>query len=64
MKKSWEINATAVAAGLTGWLIATDLLVGLSHFVGWWPFKLALFICIAFLPGVALLRVLRIALRA
>jgi uncharacterized membrane protein len=46
-----------------GWFVATNLLVWLAHDVGWLPFKVLLFACVAFLPGTALLRVMRITLR-
>lgn len=59
MKQSWEISPHKVAAGLIGWLAAANLLVWLPA----WPFKVVLFICISFLPGTALLRLLRITLR-
>ncbi len=62
MKKSWEISARGVAFGLIGWLITTNLLVWATHVSGWWPFKLVLFLCISFLPGIALLRALQIRL--
>ncbi len=62
MKKSWEISARSVAFGLIGWLIATNLLVWTAHSTGWWPLKLVLFLCLSFLPGIALLRALHIRL--
>lgn len=39
--------------------MATNLLIWLH----WWPFKVVLFVCIALLPGTALLRLLQITLR-
>lgn len=57
--KSWEVSSHKVVAGLTGWLVATNLLIWLH----WWPLKIVLFVCIALLPGTALLRLLRITLR-
>jgi uncharacterized membrane protein len=59
MKKFWEINPRQVAQGLIGGLIVTDVLIGLVQWPGWWPFKLLLFGCLTFLPGIALLRILR-----
>lgn len=63
MKPFWEFNARKVAFGLIGWLIATNVLVALVHLTGWWPFTVALFLCISFLPGTALLRAMRITLK-
>ncbi|MEK7152803.1 MAG: hypothetical protein AAB834_02555, partial [Patescibacteria group bacterium] len=59
MKQPWEVSSRHAGAGLIGWLAITNALVWLD----WWPFKVVLFVCILFLPGTALLRVLRIALR-
>jgi uncharacterized membrane protein len=59
----YEISARKVAIGLIGGLIATNIFVLCAHTTGWWSFKLALFICLSFLPGVALLRALRIRTR-
>ena len=63
MTKSWEISTRAVAIGLISWLVASNVLVGLVHITGWWPLKVVLFFCLAFLPGVAILRSLRITLK-
>jgi uncharacterized membrane protein len=59
MKQLWEVSSHKVAAGLVGWLVATNVLVWLD----WLPFKVALFLSISFLPGTALLRLMRITLR-
>lgn len=64
MNKPWKISARHIAVGLIGWLIATNIFVGLVYATNWLPFKLLLFICITFLPGVALLRVMRIVWRS
>jgi uncharacterized membrane protein len=63
MKKFWEVSSRTIAIGLTWWLVGTNLLVLLTHSTGWWPLKIGLFLCITFLPGIALLRVLRITPR-
>lgn len=59
MKQSWEVSPRKITVGLTAWLVVTNILVWLD----WPPFKIALFISISLLPGMALLRLLRIALR-
>ncbi len=59
MKQWWQISPHKIVAGLIGWLLATNLLIWLH----WWPFKVVLFVCIALLPGTALLRLLQITLR-
>src|SRR5687767_90965 len=63
VKQAWELSARTLAIVLVGWLLTTNLLVCLSYFGGWWPCKVALFLCLAFLPGVAVLRFLRITPR-
>lgn len=63
MKKLWEGSTRQVAFGLIGWLMVTNGLVGLVHTIGWWPFKLFLFLCLVFLPGITILRALRITFR-
>jgi len=60
MKQLWEISSRKVAAGLVGWLVLTNVLIWLN----WWPLKVVLFLCLSFLPGTALLRLMRIALRS
>lgn len=62
MKKSLIVNARLVTYLLFCWLGGTTLLIGLVHTTDWWPFKVLLFISIVMLPGVALLRALRIEL--
>jgi uncharacterized membrane protein len=59
MKQSWEVSSRRIAAVLTGWLMTANVLV----WVDWWPAKVVLFLCITLLPGTALLRLLRIALK-
>lgn len=61
--KSLELSARRVALALAGWFVATNLLVWLAQQVDWLPLKILLFGCIVFLPGTALLRVMRITLR-
>lgn len=61
--RSRTISPRTIAFGLIGWLVATNILVIGTHTLGWWPFKAMLFICIALLPGFALLRIMRIAFR-
>jgi uncharacterized membrane protein len=63
MKKFWRINASTIEFGLAGWLVITTVIAGVVHNTGWWPLKILLFLCLAFLPGVALLRTLRITPR-
>lgn len=60
----YKISARKVAIGLMSGLIATNIFVLCAHTIGWWPFKLALLVCLFFLPGTALLRALRIRPRA
>lgn len=59
MKQLWEISSRRVGIILLGWLIAANALVWIDV----WPAKVVLFLCIVFLPGTALLRLLRIALK-
>lgn len=59
MKPLRKISARTVAYALIGWLVATNVLVALTHLTGWWPFTASLFLCLSFLPGVALLRTIR-----
>ncbi|HEU5186971.1 MAG TPA: DUF2206 domain-containing protein [Candidatus Saccharimonadales bacterium] len=63
MNKQLHISPRRLAIGLGAWLVITNALVGLAHVTDWWPVKILVFICIAFLPGVAMLRLLRISLR-
>lgn len=60
MKKSWEVNAKSIAIGLICWLLASSFLAILVQNIGWWWLKSLLFLCLVLLPGVALLRLLRI----
>lgn len=64
MKKQWHLSPRHIAIGLVSWLAATIVLVGLVHLTGWWPLKVVLFVCITFLPGIAMLRLLLIAPRS
>lgn len=60
----WNIKAPTVTKILVGWLAAANILALASHTLGWWPCKVLLFVCVALLPGMALLRILRVAFRA
>lgn len=60
MKPYWQVSARKIALGFIGWFIATNVLVALAHLLGWWPATPALFLCIVFLPGAALLRIMRL----
>ncbi|HXH27234.1 MAG TPA: DUF2206 domain-containing protein [Candidatus Acidoferrum sp.] len=62
MKKSWELSARSIAAIFVGWLAVSDGLIGLIHLTDWWPLKVLLFVCLALLPGVVLLRLMRVLL--
>lgn len=64
MKKFWEISARKVAPGLICWLVASDALVAIVQHTTWWIAKPVLFLCLVFLPGVAVLRTLRIIPRS
>jgi len=57
MKLSRKVKPRNVTLGLIAWLIATNILV----LVHWRPLIVILFLCISLLPGIALLRVMRIA---
>lgn len=63
MNKPLHIKGRTLAFGLIGWFAATNLLIGLAQLTGWWPLQAAAFLCLSFLPGIALLRAMRIALR-
>lgn len=63
MKQLRVISSRKVAGGLFGWLLLANLCIWLNTVFGWWPLKVAIFVCISFLPGMALLRLMRIALR-
>ncbi len=60
MKQYWRLKPRHIAVGLGVGLAITNAFVGMTHLTGWWPFTVVLFICLAFLPGFALLRLLRI----
>jgi uncharacterized membrane protein len=61
--KPWRINHRHITMWLVGGYVATNVLVGLAHLTGWWPLKVLLFVCITLLPGVSILRLLRITPR-
>lgn len=63
MRKFWRLSARAIAVGLICWLLTSSLLAILVQNVGWWWLKSLLFLCLVLLPGVALLRLLRITPR-
>jgi uncharacterized membrane protein len=58
-----QLSARKVAFGLIGWLAVTNILVVLTHMTAWWPFTVALFLCLVFLPGIALLRAMQLTLK-
>src|SRR5687768_12320873 len=60
MRKSWKVSARGLAISLICWLLASSLIAILAHNVEWWWLKPPLFLSLVFLPGVALLRLLRI----
>lgn len=63
MNKYCHISPHQVRLGLAAWFVATNVLVGLAHLTAWWPLQVLLFLCITFLPGIAILRLMRITLR-
>ena len=63
MKKFWKLSAQNTAIILVGWLGLTNIIAGLVHITEWWPFMVLLFICLCFLPGIALLRALHIGFK-
>jgi len=63
MKKSRALSPRQVALSLAGWFVLTNVLVWLAQGLQWLPLKALLFVCLVFLPGTALLRVMRITLR-
>jgi uncharacterized membrane protein len=63
MKKSLEISAQKIAVIMVCWLGLANILVGAVQVTQWWPFTCLLFICLSFLPGVALLRTFHVVLK-
>jgi len=63
MKQSWQISPRNAGIGLLAWLAVTNILVWLVYVTDWWILKVPLFLCIVFLPGSAILRILKIVLR-
>lgn len=63
MKKSWQISTRAITLSLISWLAAANILVHVGHITGWWTTKILLFLCLVLLPGIAILRALRITPR-
>ena len=62
--QSWKLEHQRITQLFVGWLVTTNLLAIATHTIGWWPFKVLLFICIALLPGMVLLRILHVAFRS
>lgn len=61
MRKPWKISPKTLGIGMACWLLASFILAVVAQNVGWWWLKALLFLCLVFLPGSALLRLLRIA---
>jgi uncharacterized membrane protein len=57
-----RVSSQKVALLFAGWLVITDLFVWGTQLTNAWPLKVLACISISFLPGMALLRVLRINL--
>jgi len=53
-----------IATLLGGWLALADLLVWLAQLTNAWPVQALTWLCLSFLPGVALLRLLRLQPRS
>ncbi|HSX01975.1 MAG TPA: DUF2206 domain-containing protein [Candidatus Saccharimonadia bacterium] len=56
------ISARATVIGLSSWLVVANLCIWLAQ-LGWWPAQVAALACLSFLPGLALLRLMRVAPR-
>lgn len=57
-----RVSFRKIALLFTGWLAITDLLVWIIQLTNAWPLKVLAGICVCLLPGMALLRALRIEL--
>lgn len=60
LKPSSLLTPRAVTLGLLSWLLASNLLLGIVHQTQWLPAQILLGLCLAFLPGLALLRLLSV----
>jgi len=58
MKQLHQLSARHVLVGMIGWLIATDLFIGLAHISGGWVWQTLAFLCLSFLPGAVIMRLL------
>lgn len=61
--QSWPVKYKIVTGVLSGWLVAANACAAAVHLLGWWPFTVPLFVCIALLPGMVLLRIMRVTFR-
>jgi uncharacterized membrane protein len=59
-----KIKSRTVTLGFVGWLIATNLFAVCALTAGWWPIKVLLFISLSLLPGLVLLRSMRVSFRS
>jgi uncharacterized membrane protein len=64
MTPFWNVKYGRITAFFIACLVAADIFALGVHALGWWPLKIVLFACIALLPGIILLRILRVSLRA
>lgn len=64
MRQSRTISARRLTTWLAGGLIAANLLTAAAYLTDWLVVKIALFFCLAFLPGAALLRIMHITFKA
>lgn len=62
--QSWVVKHKVITQVLLAWLGATNLCAFAAHTLDSWPLKVLLFLCIALLPGVVLLRIMRITIRS
>lgn len=60
----YKVSARTVGFGLGGWFAGSLLLILGAHFLPWWPLSVAGFMCLALLPGFAVLRLLKITLHS
>lgn len=63
MVKPRIVSARVAGLGLIGSFLCTNALAFIVQSAGWWPAKILLFVCLMFLPGAALLRILKIVPR-
>lgn len=60
----FEVNNRTATRWLAYWLIATNILAGFSQITTWAPVKIALLLCLVFLPGAIVLRLLRVTFQS